>query len=258
MLYQELSSRNQFLEKQIEKLKFQLSQYPSGHLTCIQNGKYVKNLYTQNGVRTHISKKNLDFIKTLAEKKYLSACLDDLIHEQDAISSFLKHYQNYTPKTQRLMKNPAYQKTISESIKPFSIELSEWAKETYERNSNRPEYLRHSCISGHIVRSKSEALIDQALFTHRIPFRYECALKLGELTLYPDFTIRHPETGNFFYWEHFGMMDSVSYSQNVFQKLQIYNSHGYIPTLNLITTYETQERPLTPETIETVIQQYFL
>lgn len=81
-------------------------------------------------------------------------------------------------------------------------------------NPVHPEHLKHPCLSGHLVRSKSELLIDQALFTHQIPFRYECALKLNDLTLYPDFTIRHPETGQFFYWEHFGMMDSPTYSQN--------------------------------------------
>ena len=130
--------------------------------------------------------------------------------------------------------------------------------ETYEKNQSHPNALRHNCISGNVVRSKSEVLIDHALFTHQIPFRYECALKLGEITIYPDFTIRHPKTGKFYYWEHFGIMDSVSYSQNAYQKLQLYTSNGYIPTINLITTFETNEYPLSMETIENVISHYFL
>lgn len=112
-------------------------------------------------------------------------------------------------------------------------------------------------FSGNLVRSKSEALIDMALYIHKIPFRYECALNLGGITLYPDFTLRHPQTGEFFYWEHFGLMDDESYSQNTCSKLQLYTSCDIIPGVHLITTYETKEFPLSTKTIEKTIDYYF-
>lgn len=258
MLYQELIKHKDILQKQIQQLKQQLTQYPEGHLICIKNGKYTKNVHVQNSIKTYIPKKNMKFAKKLAAKKYLTASLNDLLKEQNAINAFLKHYQNYTSQTEQLISNPSYQKLISASFTPASNELAEWAAESYEKNPSHQEHLRHFCLSGHLVRSKSEVLIDQSLFTHQIPFRYECALKLGDLIFYPDFTIRHPENGQLFYWEHFGLMDSPAYSQNAFQKLQIYNSHGYVPTINLITTFETKRNPLTIKTIEAVIQQYFL
>ena len=77
----------------------------------------------------------------------------------------------------------------------------------YEKNPKYPEHLIHKTVSGIYVRSKSESMIALQLYTEKIPFRYECALQLGETTLYPDFTILHPKTGEIFYWEHFGMMD---------------------------------------------------
>lgn len=67
------------------------------------------------------------------------------------------------------------------------------------------------------------------LLTNKIPFRYECELQLEETTLYPDFTLRHPLTGQVFYWEHFGMMDNPNYCRNATTKLQLYFSHGIIP-----------------------------
>lgn len=258
MLYQELIARKNQLDKQIQELQKKLSTYPGGYLLCVQNGKYIKNIHVNNGVNTYVPKKNLSFARTLAEKKYLTAALDDLLIEQQAIDSFLKYYHNYTPNTQKLLGSPTYRKMIPSSFKPLSDELAQWSVEAYEKNPAHPDQLRHPCFSGHIVRSKSEALIDQALFSHQIPFRYECALKFDELTFYPDFTIRHPDTGQIFYREHFGMMDSSSYSQNAFQKLQIYSAHGYIPTINLIISFETRNHPLTTEKIETLIQQYFL
>lgn len=128
----------------------------------------------------------------------------------------------------------------------------------YDSNPKYPEQLTLKTSSGHFVRSKSEALIDMALFTHRIPFRYECALILGNDTFYPDFTIRHPKTGKTYYWEHFGLMDVPAYCKNVSSKLQHYSLNGIIPSIHLITTYETKENPLSPEVIEKIIEHYFL
>ena len=257
MFYQEILKRKKVLENQIQQLKQKLAQYPAGHMICVRNGKYIKNIHVHDGIQTNIPKKNINLVKELAEKKYFSARLEDLLNEQSAVNTFLEHYQPYPSKTQQLMNHPIYQKVITSSMTPLSDELEKWAKDSYEKNPAYPEQLRHSCLSRQKVRSKSEVLIAQALFLHQIPFRYECALKLNDLTFFPDFTIRHPETGQFFYWEHFGRMDSLSYSQNAFQKLQIYSANGYIPTIHLITSYETQNHPLTTETIENLIQQYF-
>lgn len=258
MSLQYFTNRKQFLENQIRQLEQKLTSYPEGHLLCVNNGKYVKNIHSKDGTHTYIPKSNLSFAKALAEKKYLSASLEDLQKELTAINFYLKQYENYTSKTQQLLDNPAYRKMISASLLPLSDKLSEWANAPYEKNPSHPENLKHSCFSGHNVRSKSEVLIDQALFAHQIPFRYECALKLNDLNLYPDFTIRHPESGQYLYWEHFGMMDSPSYCQNAIQKLQLYFSHGFIPTVNLITTYETRDHPLTTEVVEKLIQDYLL
>ena len=129
---------------------------------------------------------------------------------------------------------------------------------SYEHNPNYPEQLLHKTSSGNLVRSKSETIIDMFLYTNQIPFRYECALHIGDTTVFPDFTIRHTQTGALYYWEHFGRMDDPSYYKNVFSKLQLYTSHGIIPSINLITTYETKENPLSSEVIEKIIEHYFL
>ena len=88
--------------------------------------------------------------------------------------------------------------------------------------------------------------------------RYERLKNLENITYSPDFTIRHPKSGEYFYWEHFGLMDTPGYSKNAFQKLNIYCQHNIIPTINLITTYETKEHPLISQNIENLIQEYFV
>lgn len=127
----------------------------------------------------------------------------------------------------------------------------------FEQNPKHPEDLIHKEISGNLLRSKSEAIIDTFLHQNRLPYRYECKLVLGQEILYPDFTIRHPKTGEIYYWEHFGKMDDPSYYRKVFPKLRLYTSHNIIPSINLITTFETQDNPLTVDVIEKIIQHYF-
>ena len=54
------------------------------------------------------------------------------------------------------------------------------------------------------------------------------------------------------------MIDSFSYTENAVSRLRIYTSAGIIPGIKLITTYETKNNPLTIQTIERMIEFYFL
>lgn len=153
---------------------------------------------------------------------------------------------------------PEFRDLLSPFFEPLSQELSHWMKAPYEQNPLHPEQLIHKTGSGHLVRSKSEAIIGMLLHINRIPFRYECSLQLGETTVFPDFTIRHPQTGEKYYWEHFGMMDDPIYCKNAISKLHLYAIHGIIPSIRLLTTYETRENPLSPDSVEKQIEQYFL
>ena len=139
-----------------------------------------------------------------------------------------------------------------------SQELLQWAQAEYPTNPYFPEHLIYRSPSGTMVRSKSEALIATLLFTNKIPFRYECALQLDDTTIYPDFTILHPITRQVYYWEHCGMMDSPVYAMKATKKLHLYTSHGFIPSIQLITTYESQTSPLDTTLFNTLIQYYFL
>lgn len=74
----------------------------------------------------------------------------------------------------------------------------------------------------------------------------------------PGFYHPRPLQRKTYYWEHFGMMDQPSYAARTFSKFQLYTSFQIIPSIQLITTYETQEHPLNTETAEALVRQYFL
>lgn len=244
------------LETQILDIQKQIENLPDGELSCAVNGNYYKWYQYIKPDTIYIPKDNRTLAKQLAYKKYLRALLEDLSHEKIAIRFYLKHHKPDLKAPKILMK-PEYQRLLSDEFQPLSHDMSEWMHAPYERNTSHPEHLLHKCISGNLVRSKSESIIDMLLHINKIPFRYECALHLDNTTLYPDFTIRHPQTEEFYYWEHFGLMDNPIYAQNSFSKLQLYISHGIVPGSNLITTFETSDNPLDFQTVERIINLYF-
>lgn len=181
------------------------------------------------------------------------------MQEKKAIDFYLRHHHSDAKSAEQLLSDKSvYSELLSPYFFPESQELQKWMTQPYEGNSSYPEQCIHKTSAGILVRSKSEALITMLLHINKIPFRYECALTLGDITIYPDFTIRHPQTGQFFYWEHFGMLDNPTYAKNAFSKLQLYIDHGIVPSIQLLTTYETKEYPLDSTMAENLVKFYFL
>lgn len=132
-----------------------------------------------------------------------------------------------------------------------------WANEPYESSAGHHEGLRIKAFDGHLVRSKSEAMIYDYLKKAGIAFRYEYDLTFAGKTLCPDFTIIHPKTGGVYIWEHYGMMDDPEYRRVAMQKLLLYSQAGYILGVNLIVTSETKDKPLSPMDLKNIVETYF-
>ena len=256
MSFSHISQEILSLQKQISELKQSISHAPDGHLICC-NGKTNTKWYQSNGhSRVYIPKGNRTLAESLAIKKYYSLLLEELFSEKKALEQYQRFYP-YKKRSQELLLQPGYADLLKVHFTPTSREFAEWMSTPYKGNPSHPENLIHETLSGHLVRSKSEAMIDSLLFTNKIPFRYEEPLLLDGIVLYPDFSTRHPVTGKSIYWEHFGMMDDPTYSKHAANKLQTYISYGIIPTIDLITTYETKQSPLTLQTIQKIIDHYY-
>ena len=201
--------------------------------------------------------KDHSLAEQLAIKKYLSLQLEDFLHEKAAIDFYLRHHAPAKAE-QLLIQNSDYQNLLSPYFKPLSKELEEWSKSEFKQSTNYPENKIHLAPSGNMVRSKSEMLIDMLLYTNNIPFRYECELELNGIIIYPDFTIRNPRTGKLLYWEHFGKMDDSEYAYKTARKLNTYISNNIVPNIDLITTYETKNHPLTITTLDNILHEYLV
>ena len=236
------------LELEIADVKRRLQTLPDGSLACSRNGNYWKWYWNCGDGLSYLPKSARPMAEKLAVRKYLSLLLRSLQARRAFLDSYLaRKSQAAEQAVQAYLENPAYQPLLAPYFTPLSPELAQWAAAPYDQNPLFPEQRIHKCASGHLVRSKSEAIIDMVLYTNQVPFRYECALTLGKTVIYPDFTIRDPSSGKTYY-----------YAARTFSKLQLYTSFQIIPSIQLITTYETQEHPLNTETAEALVRQYFL
>ncbi len=259
MIYDKVLNEKTKLDDKIIKIQSQIDMLPEGHLICASNGKGFKWYQSDGHNPKYIPKGERALAEQLAYKKYLSLQLENARQEKKAIDAYLVQHNTQAEETeQAFIHSPRYKELLQTNFRPQSEELKEWAQASYHKNEKNPENLKHTTYSGQIVRSKSEALIDMFLYKNKIPFRYECLLQIGSISVFPDFTIRHPKTGNIFYWEHFGMIDNSEYCKNMLSKLQFYISNGIIPTIHLITTFETKDNPLSATTVEKIVEEYFL
>ena len=251
-----LQNRNDLAQK-IFNLQYEIKHAPPGELICTQNSKYTKWYVSFGSTSKYIKKKDRKYAEILAHKKFMKLQLEELKQELNALNEFIANQEKISRKSQHLLGDRRYIELLAPFWKKRFGKYQDWMYDKYEKNKKYPETLLHVTKSGHIVRSKSEAIISDTLFEHNIPFRYECELSIGEVNLYPDFTIMNPLTDEVVYWEHFGMMDVPGYVSNCFNKLNTYAQHGIVPTINLIATYETEDAPLCSMRVEKEIRTFF-
>ncbi len=264
-MYHQAITKLKNLESKIDSLQAKLKNLPEGKLICTYNAPNWKwYISSGHGKAVYLPKKEREIAKKLAKKKYLSLQLNHALQEERALNFYLRHHNEKADSAEiDFLNAPQYKELLKEYLAPVSDDLTEWQNSLYEKNSKHSETLIHKAPHGNLVRSKSEAMIALYLSKNQIPFHYEEVLHLtdpingAEVEFYPDFTIRHPKTKEFFYWEHFGMMDDPNYIRSTSSKLQLYFSNGILPGHQLITTYETKNHPLDSEMIEQVLKRYF-
>lgn len=247
------------LRVQREDLRKKIDLLPKGNLLFVQNGKYIK-WYKSNGANpVYIPKKKRTLAESLALKRYYEVKLNEIEERLMMIETYLADLEQIKSQMEDLIEaNSCFGELLRPKLEEAQKKVFHEQNVEYIHSNMHPENLIYQTYAGINVRSKSEVMIVNALFLKEIPFVYERGMKLGEMIVYPDFTIFHPVTKQVIYWEHFGMMDNQAYRDGTYNKLKMYGDHDIIPTINLITTYETKNHPLNPYEVERMIQDYFL
>ena len=259
---QNIESRIEEINKELEKIRKVEKKFPQGELQCFKNeNRYKWKIKEENGLR-YLPKTERNQAEMLALKKYYECRKKELESEAAGWKAYLRKTDKIKVSSEYLLNHPEYGRLLAKNFRPLNRELERWQEEPYEKSTKHPEDLLVLGTHGKMLRSKSEAIIDRMLFQNKIPFHYEEKLVLDGIILYPDFMIRHPitlnpDTREECIWEHFGMMDNPDYCKHACDKIRLYCQHGIIPSVNLILTYETKQYPLSADKVEMILQEYF-
>jgi hypothetical protein len=125
--------------------------------------------------------------------------------------------------------------------------------------------LIHGTRRGEAVRSKSEVIIADLLYSKRLPYEYETRLVGSDGRVrYPDFTIDDAESGQVVYWEHLGLLHIPTYRESWERKLAWYRSQGILPAKEgggeqgtLVTTRDDERGGISSAQLEQIVNEVF-
>lgn len=258
-LYEELEAAT----KKIRELEEQISLLPDGQLMPYKNDRFVR-WYVQydHGSREYLPKTNLTLARQLAFKKYLAARVHDEERKIKATKALIEIY-NLAPDSQpvseamALVNNPLMTDLLRDQVPELSDYASFWLSRPYPSLAPFQEERKIEAVNGLRVRSKSEAGIVSILVNRNIPFLYEFPLKIGNRTVYPDFTLLDIRQQSEKYLEHLGKMDDPRYAHDAALKIEAYGRRGIIPSRNLILTFETDSQPLNFAYVDSLLDYHF-
>ena len=251
------------IERYAERLRARIAQLekygadePEGSLQVLRRGgrTYYYQRVSRDGVRKarYLSKSETALIRRLAQKRYCREVLPKLREDLRAAEAFAAIHSGVEELQAAERMDPEVRLLCGLAGRPLSKRAEEWLREGITQpgrgGSLRFESgLRFKTLYGTMVRSKSEAMIEDALVRHGLIYRYEKPLyQSSGLLIHPDFTILDPLTMKEYYWEHFGMMDDPEYAQKVCGRIALYMAGGIMPNEYLIMTFEDRAHPFSP------------
>ena len=276
-LYLEALDRKEQILAQLQAIQSRLADLPEGGFSCRVNGNHYKCYRVQECPSTtaanalkdqdhhkrvthryeYLPKTETSLIRQLALRKLLELRMEDLSNELKTIEAYLGRFQRGCCRAERYYASAGISELVNPMIEESRQQIVDWQNASYEKSDYRPEDLTVPTLGGFNVRSKSEALIANVLIERGIPFRYENVQLIGQRKYSPDFTILHPATSGIIIWEHFGMMDSSTYQSEYWTKMSRYMNNGYLPYVNLITTFETRENPFDIHNANRIVKMMF-
>ena len=255
------------LQKILTAKKKSYEKAPQGRIRISQNGGHPEYyLVTETGSLRgkYLPHSQETLARQLAQKDYDVRLIKQVQKEINTLQNYLKHagggraiselYDSLCP-ARRALITPV---TLTDEQYAANWQEVSWAGRPFS-----PDTPLLLTARGERVRSKSEVIIADTLFRHKIPYRYEYTLQVhrtsgsgGTITLHPDFLCLNTRTRTELYWEHFGLMDDPDYSANAAGKLRLYIENGILPGRNLIITMETKTEPPTAQVLEKLIAEF--
>ena len=244
------------------KARESLEKAPPGSLG-ISYSKGKEQFYhrTEKGQHkgTYIEKENAKLVIALAQKNYDRTFLKVAETNMQKLKKVLKLLQQKELTMVYEELSQTRKSLVEPHIIPDEQYIEQWSNVEYtgkEFAQNTPMLITER---GERVRSKTEKIIADKLFSMGIPYRYEYPVKIkGYGLVYPDFMLLNVAKREEIYMEHFGMMDNPEYCHKAIKKLEDYAKNGIYQGKNLLVTYETSQYPLNMKVVEQMLKEFVL
>lgn len=235
-LYDRVTYNLENLKNELKTCNKALAKMPSGSLMTIKKNNHYEYYCYDGKKQKYLNSNNCDLIKSLARKKYLKNCKRYAQNEIKSLEAYLKNKDISIPSPyEYISEHEELSNILNRNNFKGKNNLMEWAQAPYDQTLFYPEGLIIRSAQGHLVRSKSECIIADALFSEGIAYRYEDVIEINGRTYRPDFKIIKPN-GEVIIWEHLGMMNIEEYVNKNIKKIADYIKVGFIPGVNLILT----------------------
>ena len=255
------------LEKVLLDIKQFKQQEPEGSLTYQKKGNEVFFYQEYRGAennkweKRYIKRENILLAQALAQKQYYAKLEPMLKKKHKLLEDFMCKYHPQEMEQVYDDLNEVRKALVTPAFVSKEELLHKWITEEFESNSFHSENLRYETEQGELVRSKSEVIIANILYSHKedILYKYERPLileKAGSIkNIYPDFTILNKHTGRICYFEHAGKMDDPYYASEFVKKMNTYVSNNLLLGRDVLVTFETMNNPLDVSVVRKMVEE---
>lgn len=275
MDYLNLTKQDLNAEKKLAEIyEKKLSDMPDGSITFknIRGNTYYYHVMPISRKQKYIRKNNRQLINKLKEKRLILESLKVLYSNIELQEAVLNIYKSYAPvdiynEIKAVHKNISLESIMDdENIRMSKTEHqnkdTKSSSSYHQNNYDDCSYADagedwHETTFGLKVRSKSEAIIAEILYSEGIDFEYEAPLHLfdendGEHLYYPDFKLQN-KSGETIYWEHFGLMNRYDYRERNFNKLTVFYFNNILLGENLIITNDNKNGKINVSAIMKIV-----
>lgn len=235
--------------------------FPKGRLRVSNSGnqrRYYRMEKPGDTTGEYLPHAEMEIIKGLAQKEYTERFFKMAEKELLLMDGFLKKLEAKNMQD-AYWGMPEFKREL---VEPYVLSdemyAKKWQAEKYNSNPYYPERKIYATQRGDKVRSKSEALIADTIYSLGIPYRYEEEVRLyGGGRRFPDFSLLNVARREKIYLEHFGLLDNKEYFDGCVEKLRTYAECGIYLGSNLLITFETSEEPLNTEWVRNMLRNAF-
>ena len=239
-----MNARNEYLSSTIESLEKKITLYPEGKINIRPNKNGFSYVLHEGNTYRYLNKNDNVLIRQLIQKDLIADTIKKAKNEKTILQELLSKYPeesledlyDHLPEKRKKYAVPVFMN--NEDFAGYWLSLP-YTPKAFGKDS--PEYYT---IRGERVRSKSEVIIADRLYSKGIPYKYECPLKVGNEIIHPDFTILRLSDRRILYHEHCGMIGDKQYGEDMVDRVNKYGKAGIYTGDRLFFTFEADGHPL--------------